>query len=210
MTRSDFRPESKMQLSEALAYFCPTYEDLEELKHTLIENMQYAIEQIKKDHPAGMNQDEFDAWFREEFGIGRKRLPDDQFVIFMEIRGEIQALMIEQATEYPRRVLKRIVSVQQHLLQPKKKQGGVTDAEIERAREHPLEQLMEQRVFKQGGRLVTHCPFHKERTPSFYIFPDNHFKCFGCQEHGDAIAFVMKRDGLKFIEAVKKLINYAN
>ena len=48
------------------------------------------------------------------------------------------------------------------------------------------------------------CPFHEEKTPSFYVVPSKGFyKCFGCGESGDLFSFVMKRMGLDFTEAVK-------
>ena len=48
------------------------------------------------------------------------------------------------------------------------------------------------------------CPFHEEKTPSFYVAPSKGFyKCFGCGESGDLFSFVMKRMGLDFTEAVK-------
>lgn len=50
------------------------------------------------------------------------------------------------------------------------------------------------------------CPFHHEKTPSFNINDAKGFyHCFGCGESGDAIKFVMKYEGLSFVEAVKKL-----
>ena len=58
---------------------------------------------------------------------------------------------------------------------------------------------------QRGARHVGLCPFHTERTPSFYIFQDNHFKCFGCQESGDAIDFIQKLHGLSFQDALKHL-----
>ncbi len=48
------------------------------------------------------------------------------------------------------------------------------------------------------------CPFHGEKTPSFYVY-DDHYHCFGCGEHGDAIGFVMKTHGLSFMDAVQAL-----
>lgn len=48
------------------------------------------------------------------------------------------------------------------------------------------------------------CPFHGEKTPSFYVY-DDHFHCFGCGEHGDVISFVMKASGVSFMEAVEDL-----
>lgn len=48
------------------------------------------------------------------------------------------------------------------------------------------------------------CPFHGEKTPSFYVY-DDHFHCFGCGEHGDVITFVMKTTGESFMDAVAEL-----
>ncbi|GAN78739.1 DNA primase [Acidocella aminolytica] len=48
------------------------------------------------------------------------------------------------------------------------------------------------------------CPFHGEKTPSFYVY-DDHYHCFGCGEHGDVITFVMKTTGASFMEAVEDL-----
>ena len=57
---------------------------------------------------------------------------------------------------------------------------------------------------KSGKEYKALCPFHDERTPSFYVVPGKGFyKCFGCGESGDVFGFVMKRTGLDFPEAVK-------
>jgi DNA primase len=48
------------------------------------------------------------------------------------------------------------------------------------------------------------CPFHNEKTPSFYVYDDG-FHCFGCGAHGDVISFVMKTTGAGFMEAVEGL-----
>lgn len=57
---------------------------------------------------------------------------------------------------------------------------------------------------KSGKEYKARCPFHEERTPSFYVVPDKgFFKCFGCGESGDVFGFVMKRAGLDFPEAVR-------
>ena len=57
----------------------------------------------------------------------------------------------------------------------------------------------------RGGRSVGHCPFHTEKTPSFYVFPGNRFKCFGCGESGDSIDFVQKYHGVDFKTALQIL-----
>lgn len=64
---------------------------------------------------------------------------------------------------------------------------------------------------KKSGRSFTgKCPFHQEKSPSFYVTPDiRRFKCFGCQAGGDAIAFVQRYLGKTFVDAVKDLAQEA-
>jgi DNA primase len=52
------------------------------------------------------------------------------------------------------------------------------------------------------------CPFHGEKTPSFYVYEDG-YHCFGCGAHGDAISFVMQTAGASFPEAVQSLAGEA-
>ncbi|MEV0845943.1 DNA primase [Streptomyces sp. NPDC049954] len=57
-----------------------------------------------------------------------------------------------------------------------------------------------------GGNLKGLCPFHDEKSPSFQVSPSKGlFHCFGCQEGGDTITFVMKIDHLSFSEVVERL-----
>lgn len=74
----------------------------------------------------------------------------------------------------------------------------------------PLAALIGRRVkLERAGRIWKGCcPFHGEKTPSFYVYPD-HYHCFGCGEHGDAISFLMKSQGLGFMEAVEQLAGEA-
>ena len=61
-------------------------------------------------------------------------------------------------------------------------------------------------IKKSGRNYVCCCPFHNERTPSFFIFPDkNCFRCFGCGESGDGISFIRKIENLNFIETIEFL-----
>ena len=58
---------------------------------------------------------------------------------------------------------------------------------------------------KAGREYKANCPFHEERTPSFYVVPDKGFyKCFGCGKSGDVFSFVMERQGLDFVESGHK------
>lgn len=59
---------------------------------------------------------------------------------------------------------------------------------------------------KSGANYMACCPFHKEKSPSFSVSPSKQFyHCFSCGEHGSAIGFVMKYQGLGFVEAVQLL-----
>lgn len=60
------------------------------------------------------------------------------------------------------------------------------------------------RLARSGRQWKGCCPFHGEKTPSFYVY-DDHYHCFGCGKHGDAITFVMESQGASFPEAVQQL-----
>lgn len=63
---------------------------------------------------------------------------------------------------------------------------------------------------KHGADYVCCCPFHNEKTPSFHVSPSRQFfYCFGCQEHGTVIDFVMKYKNENFPEAVEELARFA-
>src|ERR1700722_16363784 len=64
------------------------------------------------------------------------------------------------------------------------------------------------KLVRSGRETKGCCPFHGEKTPSFYVY-DDHYHCFGCGEHGDVISFVMKTSGAGFMEAVETLAQEA-
>lgn len=62
------------------------------------------------------------------------------------------------------------------------------------------------KLLRAGRELKGCCPFHGEKTPSFFVNEDKGFyHCFGCGAHGDVIRFAMEIDGLGFPEAVRSL-----
>lgn len=89
--------------------------------------------------------------------------------------------------------------------------GTISESDIRRAKEVPIESLYNGRLKKSGSNLVGLCPFHAERRPSFYIYKqDNRWTCFSvCGNSGDTIDMVMKLQELDFISAVKYLNNHA-
>jgi DNA primase len=74
-----------------------------------------------------------------------------------------------------------------------------------RARADIVDIIGEMVPLKKAGReYKANCPFHEERTPSFCVVPDKGFyKCFGCGKSGDVFGFVMERQGMDFVDAVK-------
>ena len=63
---------------------------------------------------------------------------------------------------------------------------------------------------RKGREYSAPCPFHDERTPSFYVSPTKQFyHCFGCGAHGTAISFLMNYDRLEFLDAVEELARRA-
>jgi DNA primase len=62
---------------------------------------------------------------------------------------------------------------------------------------------------ESAGTYRALCPFHQERTPSFWIDARDagcsHYYCFGCTSSGDVITFVMEREGCSFVEACERL-----
>lgn len=81
------------------------------------------------------------------------------------------------------------------------------ELDLDTARQYPIQDLYEGKLRKSGPNFFGCCPFHAEKTGSFYIYTrSNRFHCFGCQEDGDVIDYVMKAYNIPFIEAVRRLI----
>ena len=66
------------------------------------------------------------------------------------------------------------------------------------------------KLTRKGNQSLGLCPFHNEKSPSFYVYEDDgHYKCFGCGVYGDAFAFLEATEGLGFREAVERLAGEA-
>jgi len=86
-----------------------------------------------------------------------------------------------------------------YFLKNNKNQNGITPEMIVRAREYPIDNLIE-----VGKNMMALCPFHSDKNPSMYV-KNNFYYCFGCGASGDVIDLAMKLWGISFPEAVKKL-----
>jgi DNA primase len=88
--------------------------------------------------------------------------------------------------------------------------GRINDEDVKAVRDAvPIDAVVSEYLQLRnagGGNLKGLCPFHDEKSPSFQVSPSKGlFHCFGCQEGGDTITFVMKIDHLSFSEAVERL-----
>jgi DNA primase len=86
---------------------------------------------------------------------------------------------------------------------------GIVDDDVKRVRDATdLVALVNEHVaLKRAGKSWKGlCPFHAEKTPSFFVTPDlGRYKCWGCGEGGDAITFVREVEHLDFVDAVERL-----
>ncbi|WP_328440787.1 DNA primase [Streptomyces sp. NBC_00444] len=92
--------------------------------------------------------------------------------------------------------------------------GRINDEDVKAVRDAvPIDAVVSEYLQLRpagGGNLKGLCPFHDEKSPSFQVSPSKgFFHCFGCQEGGDTITFVMKVDHLSFSEAVERLAGQA-
>lgn len=92
--------------------------------------------------------------------------------------------------------------------------GRINDEDVKAVRDAvPIDAVVSEYLQLRnagGGNLKGLCPFHDEKSPSFQVSPSKGlFHCFGCQEGGDTLTFVMKVDHLSFSEAVERLAGQA-
>lgn len=97
---------------------------------------------------------------------------------------------------------KRISTLERKLrfLTDKKIAGEISDVDIERAKQTKISTLV-----KVPSSKKVLCLFHTDKVPSMHIY-ETTYHCFSCGAHGSVIDIVMKLYGLKFIDAVKRLL----
>lgn len=89
----------------------------------------------------------------------------------------------------------------------------ISDKTIQRVRDLDIADVLKPYVNlrRSGASLIGSCPFHTDNKPSFSVSPVKKlFHCFSCQRGGDAISFIMEKENLTFIEAVRKIANDNN
>ena len=173
---------------ELLKIFPETKEIIfEKLKESEKENIE-VIEIIKKKLTTIKNKttDEFSKWFWQEW------IKINEGQEFLEVDEKMARF-------------KRLA----YVAKGKKLKGIITDEMIQQALLIPIESIINQhiRLRKSGKNLIGLCPFHNEKYPSFFIYPEtNSFYCFGCQKGGNVINLIRILYGYSFKDAVKYLM----
>lgn len=139
-----------------------------------------------------------------EKGLVRIKKKKDPMLKFL-LREFLKAILVEDLIKLDSRISK--LSRLNRLACGYTSERGISDDMIEGAKQVPIEDLINRPFRVSGQRKVFKCPLplHEEKTPSFFVFEDNHYYCFGCHQSGSSIDFVMKTQGLTFPEAVKFL-----
>lgn len=178
--------------------------------------------------PALSDQEWFDLYPSETKEMVREKLAElepgaamlrkeiiDNFKLAHSHPGDIDTwLVYDFVTEI--RLVPKLIEIEKQikrfkwlLAPPQSKKSGITDTDIDYARQVPLEAILGLVLRSAGGgKQKTLCPFHSEGTPSFIVFPDNHYHCFSCSKHGNPIDYLMEKESRSFLEAVSKLRAY--
>lgn len=186
-------------------YSAPKMTDKEwiELDRTSVREM--CVEKVRElREDIGAMEDSIEEAYREYFAEKRKSKTDSfdlwvrhLFIVDVHLEKELQ------------RKKSKLAYFNSLLIQSKgdtPHNNNITAVDIERAKEYPLEALLPELKPAGSKKMKCSCPFHEDRTPSFIVYLEsNSFYCFSCQVGGNPIDFVIKSEGLEFIEAVRRL-----
>lgn len=131
--------------------------------------------------------------------IARLRKEADETVLLFSGHGELDRYLLLDTLKFLNNKIQRLENELRYT--GKESSGRITQADIERARQHPIENLLPN---VRNGK--THCVSggHTDKHPSMDI--RNGFAyCYSCGWHGDAIAVFMKIHGVSFVDAVNQL-----
>jgi hypothetical protein len=196
------RPYATVNLTQSLEIF----EDiLDDISDAMAINLTAKLEELpppKLDDVAGYL---FRCKFTEAEDLKKMY---DSLKFRNEIRKEVHKLEVEAITTKPLKVIRRIASRKYYqTVEGQANSDRITDDDIARAKESPIEDMYDGQLRASGGKQWGACPFHNEKTASFFVDEDNRWRCFGaCGTGGDSIDFIQKREGISFIQAVKSLV----
>ena len=163
-----------VNLNQALSWF--NLEELHQLKEDVTDNFVASLKEVHKP---------------------TKTTDSD----LMWVRRTVYECKVNQIMDYYKKLGRRINGCINHIEWPEAQQQGVSQIQIDLAREYPIADLITTPI--KGGMTV--CPFHQDDTASLSIRRHNRYRCFGCEERGDVIQFYMKIHNVPFITAVNAL-----
>lgn len=82
----------------------------------------------------------------------------------------------------------------------------LTNEDLQRIRNVRIHNILS--VNDNGRNISIRCPFHSERTPSFVLYADNSYHCFGCKANGQGAIDFCVALGYTFVEACEELLKY--
>lgn len=127
-----------------------------------------------------------------------KEMTDDDEFTVENIKLHVNHIAIEQKVKPMINVIKRIDGRKAHT-----SKQSISDDDITRAREFPIEELFTQLTAQTVRHGMTTCVFHPDKTASMSLKKHNRYHCFGCDAKGDTIDLYMKLNNVDFITAVK-------
>jgi hypothetical protein len=120
------------------------------------------------------------------------------------VADEVRTLRRERVIGNRARTLRMVVAYRNAQLRPNT--DGITDLDIERAREYPITELHAGTLRKHGKTAIGLCPFHTDTHASFNINTEkNLYYCFPCGAGGDAIRYYMLTRNVRCKDAVRAL-----
>jgi len=175
LTRCVLYTTNSMRVTKAIDIF---HDNLDEIADALVTNLDMDLETLEKEYlEASMPEH----WIAEE----------------------VKKLTIEERFGKRIRTLKHVQRAIHARDFPSVAQNHITDADIERAKEYPIEELYPGDLTR-GTLKKGRCPFHSEKTASFFI-KNNRYRCYGCGVYGDSIDFYQKLHNVTFKEAIRQL-----
>ena len=182
-------------LNQALSWF--DEDELRQFKREMTDNMVKELKAIKK--PTLTPQEAA----KDSYVLD----PETNKIVhaLLWVRRGVYELQVNKIMDHYKRLGKRINGRLYQFDFPEGNSNGVTDAQIDQARDYPIQDLFTELVNTPIRGGMAKCPFHPDKTASLSLRRHNRFHCFGCQEKGDTIAFYMKIQNVPFITAVDKL-----
>lgn len=125
----------------------------------------------------------------------------------IELATEVHSIVIQNETQEMAHSLKALVR-HKNAKNTSQSQHSITDTDIARAKEYPIQDLYIGKLRKQGSKFWGTCAFHVEKSASFVIDTRrNNWRCFGaCGTGGDSIAFYAKMHNLDMRKDFTKII----